>query len=166
MNKLTHFFYASLIISTLLISHLAHADSDKVFNGQKGLNQLLEKHKGDVIYLDFWASWCGPCRKSFPWMNDMQNKYQQQGFTVISVNLDADYELAQNFLKEHPALFSVIYDPKGLTAKKYKVKGMPTSYLIGRDGQIKKAHTGFFAKKITLYENEIKQFLTTNALSN
>ena len=51
----------------------------------------------------------------------------------------------------------MIYDPKGLTAKKYKVKGMPTSYLIGRDGQIKKAHTGFFAKKITLYENEIKQ---------
>jgi thiol-disulfide isomerase/thioredoxin len=166
MNKFSHFFYASLIIYALLISHLAHANSDKVFSGQKGLTQLLEQHKGDVIYLDFWASWCGPCRKSFPWMNDMQTKYKQQGFAIISINLDADHELAQSFLKDHPALFSVIYDPKGLTAKKYKIKGMPTSYLIGRDGQIKKAHTGFFINKINMYEDEIKQLLTNKALSD
>jgi len=164
MNKLIHFFYISLAISVLLISHLANANNE--LTGQKKLTQMLEQHKGEVIYLDFWASWCGPCRKSFPWMNDMQSKYQQQGFAVISINLDADHELAQSFLKDHPALFSVIYDPKGLTAKKYKVKGMPTSYLIGRDGKIKKAHTGFFTKKSSIYEDEIIQLLTTNALSN
>lgn len=155
-----------MIILTLFTSHSANAGEESVLKGQQGLTQMLEQHKGDVIYLDFWASWCGPCRKSFPWMNDMQNKYQQQGFTVISINLDAEHQLAQKFLKENPALFTVIYDPKGVTAKQYKVKGMPTSYLIGRDGQIKKAHTGFFTKKISIYEDEIKQLLSTKALAN
>ena len=160
MNKLTHSFCTSLIILALLASHSANANKAVQLNGQLGLTQILQQHKGDVIYLDFWASWCGPCRKSFPWMNEMQNKYQHQGFTVISINLDAEYDLAQIFLKEHPALFSVVYDPKGLTAKAYKVKGMPTSYLIGRDGQIKKAHTGFLTKKTSIYEDQIKQLLT------
>ena len=155
-----------MIVLSVLILHTAYATDNNKLYGQEGLTQMLEQHKGDVIYLDFWASWCGPCRKSFPWMNDMQNRYQQQGFTIISINLDAEHDLAEDFLKEHPALFSVIYDPKGQTAKKYKVKGMPTSYLIGRDGQIKKAHTGFFTKKIPTYENEIKQLLTTRNLSN
>lgn len=155
-----------MIILTLFMSHTANAGDESQLNGQQGLTQMLEQHKGDVIYLDFWASWCGPCRKSFPWMNDMQNKYQQQGFTVISINLDAEHELAQKFLKENPALFTVIYDPKGLTTRQYKVKGMPTSYLIGRDGQIKKAHTGFFTKKTPIYEDEIKQLLSTKTLAN
>jgi len=150
----------------LLKANSSHANNNVHFRGQEGLTQLLEKHEGDVIYLDFWASWCGPCRKSFPWMNEMQNKYQQQGFTIISINLDAEYDLAMAFLKEHPASFSVVYDPKGITAREYKVKGMPTSYLISRDGQIKKAHTGFFTKKTSIYEDEIKQLLTKEVRSN
>ncbi|MCJ8321523.1 MAG: TlpA family protein disulfide reductase [Colwellia sp.] len=158
--------FTTLIFLALLVADSANANKDVQLRGQEGLTQMLELHKGDVIYLDFWASWCGPCRKSFPWMNDMQNKYHQQGFTVISINLDAEYDLAEKFLKEHPALFSVIYDPKGITAKKYQVKGMPTSYLIGRDGEIKKAHTGFFTKKILSYEDEIKQLIASKTLSN
>ncbi|MBL4764576.1 MAG: TlpA family protein disulfide reductase [Colwellia sp.] len=128
-------------------------------SSQAALEQALDKHKGEVVYLDFWASWCGPCRKSFPWMNKIAAQYKQQGFSVISVNLDANKALATKFLNETPASFTVIYDPKGKIAKHFKIQGMPSSMLIGRDGKIKSRHTGFFTKKIPLYQQEIEQLL-------
>lgn len=133
--------------------------AQNVVNSQVALEKMLEQHKGEVIYLDFWASWCVPCRKSFPWMNQINAEYKGQGFSVISVNLDANRSLAQKFLKESPASFPVIYDPKGKIAKHFKIQGMPSSMLIGRDGQIKSRHTGFFTKKIPLYQREIQQLL-------
>jgi len=123
------------------------------------LERTLQKHKGEVIYLDFWASWCGPCRKSFPWMNKIETEYKKQGFSVISVNLDANKALATKFLNEMPATFTVIYDPKGKIAKHFKIQGMPSSMLIGRDGKIKLRHTGFYTNKISQYQLEIEQLL-------
>lgn len=157
MKRIIGFLSASLIILSV-VSSQASATTTQLPPAQL-LKSLLEKHKGDVIYLDFWASWCSPCRQSFPWLNSMQETYQGQGFNVISVNLDANYSLATDFLKETPVLFSVVFDPKGKTAKQYKVKGMPTSYLINREGVIVKGHTGFFPDKIPTYESEIKQLM-------
>ncbi len=123
------------------------------------LEQTLAQHKGKVIYLDFWASWCGPCRKSFPWMNAMQAKYQTQAFTVLSINLDHRKDLATNFLLTSPANFPIIYDPKGKLAKKFKIKGMPSSYLINKAGELVSAHVGFTKRKQMEYEAEIKTLL-------
>ncbi|MBL4900087.1 MAG: TlpA family protein disulfide reductase [Colwellia sp.] len=142
-----------------MLSFPSNAYADETINSQVALEQALAKHKGEVIYLDFWASWCGPCRKSFPWMNKIEAKYKQQGFSVISINLDANKDLAAKFLKETPASFTVIYDPKGKIAKHFKIQGMPSSMLIGRDGKIKSRHTGFFTKKISQYQQEIEQLL-------
>jgi cytochrome c biogenesis protein CcmG/thiol:disulfide interchange protein DsbE len=103
----------------------------------------LENFSGKVVYLDFWASWCGPCRQSFPWMNEMRAKYAEQGLEIIAVNLDADAGDAAEFLAEHPASFTVLYDDEGITPRSYAVKGMPTSYLISRDGQLVSGHLGF-----------------------
>lgn len=110
-----------------------------------GINQTvrLGKPSGKIVYLDFWASWCAPCRQSFPWMNAMQEKYKAQGFEVIGVNLDAQTADAEKFLDKLPARFTVAYDPKGASAKAYGVKGMPTSLLIGRDGKVIHQHIGF-----------------------
>jgi thiol-disulfide isomerase/thioredoxin len=141
----------------LSISHVAY--SQELISSRVELEQALSKHKGDVVYLDFWASWCGPCRKSFPWMNKVQAQYQQQGFRVISINLDADKKLAEKFLIETPATFDVIYDPKGKIARHFKIQGMPSSMLIGRDGEIKSRHTGFFPNKISEYQQEIETLL-------
>ena len=120
---------------------------------------LLTQHNGKVIYLDFWASWCGPCRKSFPWMNKIQSTYSSEKFTVISINVDNDEALAKEFLHTLPASFPVVYDPKGELAKKYNVKGMPSSYLINSSGELVQQHTGFFSKKIKQYEHEITQLI-------
>jgi thiol-disulfide isomerase/thioredoxin len=103
----------------------------------------LESHKGKVVYLDFWASWCAPCRKSFPWMNAMHKKYAEDGLLVIGVNVDRDEKAAQKFLKKTPADFSIVYDPEGKLASQYKLEAMPSSFLFGRDGQLQDSHLGF-----------------------
>lgn len=98
---------------------------------------------GKIVYLDYWASWCGPCRQSFPWMNDMQAKYGPQGLRIIAVNLDAKPEDARKFLARQPASFTLAFDPTGQTPRQFGVKGMPSSFLIGRDGAILARHMGF-----------------------
>lgn len=153
-NPITKFM---LILISLIISNAAFSNA---LTSKQQLEKAIQDHKGEVIYLDFWASWCGPCRKSFPWLNQIQRKYQDQGFVVISVNLDANREHAEKFLKENPADFAVIYDPKGKTAKHFKIQGMPSSILIDKNGDIKTTHAGFFTKKIPQYEQEIIALLT------
>jgi len=103
----------------------------------------LSALKGKVVYVDFWASWCGPCRQSFPWMNAMQAKYGAKGLQVVGVNLDAKRADADKFLGEVPASFAIAFDAQGDTPKRYAVKGMPTSVLIGADGKVLQVHNGF-----------------------
>ena len=119
----------------------------------------LSQYKGKVVYLDFWASWCKPCRQSFPWMNAMQAKYAGDGLVVVSVNLDEEHADADKFLKQVPADFTIVYDPEGKLAEQYKLIGMPTSFLIGRDGQVAKRHAGFFDSSPAEYEAEIRALL-------
>ena len=125
-------------------------------NGTIGLDSL----KGQVIYLDFWASWCAPCKKSFPWLNQMQSKYQAKGFKVIAVNLDKDQALAKKFLTNNPAKFEIGYDPEGGIASQLKVKGMPSSYLIDRNGNIVSSHVGFLEKDTGKMEKKIIELLS------
>jgi cytochrome c biogenesis protein CcmG, thiol:disulfide interchange protein DsbE len=98
---------------------------------------------GKVVYVDFWASWCAPCRLSFPWMNEVQARHRAQGLQVVAVNVDAKREAADRFLAEHPASFTIAYDAKGETPRRWEVKGMPTSVLVGRDGTVLWVHRGF-----------------------
>jgi len=115
----------------------------------------VESYQGKVVYVDFWASWCTPCRKSFPWLNEMQAKYKEQGFTILSVNLDANPELAASFLKQTPAQFPIFYDPKGKVARTFKLKGMPSSFIINKAGDLVSAHVGFSEQKKEKYQQEI-----------
>jgi cytochrome c biogenesis protein CcmG, thiol:disulfide interchange protein DsbE len=109
----------------------------------KGDLITLEKLRGRVVYVDFWASWCGPCRQSFPWMNEMQRKYGAQGFTIVGINVDKRDADAQRFLQQVPAAFTVVYDPKGQAPAAYGVKAMPNSYLIDAQGRVAGVEYGF-----------------------
>ena len=119
-----------------------------------GLNGsvVLDSLRGRTVLLDFWASWCGPCRHSFPWMNDFQRRYASKGLTIVAVNLDKDRELAKGFLAEVPAEFTVAFDPSGKTAESYGVKAMPTTLVISPEGRIVATHTGFDPKKTAEFE--------------
>jgi len=101
--------------------------------------------RGQVVLLDFWASWCGPCKQSFPWMNAMHAKYAAQGLRVIAVNVDRKREDGERFLAQVPAQFTIAWDAAGTTPAAYGVKAMPSSVLIGADGRIALRHAGFRA---------------------
>ncbi len=124
----------------------------------KGMVEL-SKLKGKVVYVDFWASWCTPCRKSFPWMNELHKKYKDQGLEVVAVNLDKSREPIDVFLSKTPADFTIAYDPSGGAATTYKVTGMPSSYLIDRSGQLQTTHLGFRDKDKEEIEGKIKELL-------
>jgi len=119
----------------------------------------LSSYRGNIVWLDFWASWCVPCRRSFPWLNQVLARYDDEGFVVIGVNVDKDPELVSEFLTETPADFPVIYDPEGKLAARFGVVGMPSSFLIGRDGQIISDHVGFKRHLVTEYEASIREAL-------
>jgi len=126
---------------------------------QGGVKSLSD-YKGKVVLLDFWASWCIPCRLSFPWMNKMQKKYQAQGFEVVTINLDKDPKELNRFLAKYSASFTVLLDEKGITPEHYSVVGMPTSFLLSADGEIVARHIGFKQSKTQDYEAQIKQELS------
>lgn len=103
----------------------------------------LNSYRGKVVYLDFWASWCGPCRKSFPWMNALSERYSKDGLVVLAINVDEQAADAQRFLQKYPAKFTVLYDAKGDTPRAYNIPGMPSSFVLDRQGILRLSHTGF-----------------------
>ena len=119
----------------------------------------LSDFRGKVIYLDFWASWCKPCKKSFPWLNEIQHQYKDQGLEVVAVNLDEDREKSRKFLQQMPANFLIAYDPEGQSAERFKITGMPSSFLIDRNGYIRERHIGFRVKDIRKKEFAIEKLL-------
>lgn len=119
----------------------------------------LAQYQGKVLYLDFWASWCKPCRQSFPWMDAMQKKYAADGLVIVAVDEDEQPAEAQKFLTEERPGFSILPDPKGALAQRYALIGMPSSFLIGRDGQVIHKHQGFFQDSPAALEAEIRAAL-------
>jgi peroxiredoxin len=116
----------------------------------------LDSLRGRAVLVDFWASWCGPCQKSFPWLSTMYERYGPKGFTVVAVNLDKDRVAAEAFLERHPAAFPVVFDPSGRTAKAYKVWGMPSSFLISPSGALLYSYAGFNPKHSDEVEGRIR----------
>jgi len=121
---------------------------------------VLEAHRGKIVWVDFWASWCTPCRRSFPWLNEITDKYGGEDFVIIGVNVDTELALAEQFLREVPARFSIVYDPQGVHAKAFDVLGMPSSFLIGRDGRVISSHIGFRRDERESYEAAIVKALS------
>jgi cytochrome c biogenesis protein CcmG, thiol:disulfide interchange protein DsbE len=120
----------------------------------------LDALKGRVVYVDFWASWCGPCRKSFPWMNAMQQKYGAQGLTVVGVNVDKRRSDADRFLAQVPAQFTTVFDVNGATPTAYDVKAMPSSVLIDAAGNVVLVEEGFRDERRDALEARIRALLT------
>lgn len=142
----------TLFTSVLILSlQVGIASSEAQFD--------LTAHQGKVVIVDFWASWCVPCRRSFPWLNAIHDKYGRDGLVIIGVNLDQERAAADEFLAEYPPRFSIVYDKTKELAKEYGVVAMPSSYLIGRDGVIRKRHYGFKVKKQDEYEAAIIEAL-------
>lgn len=120
----------------------------------------LQQYRGQVVYVDFWASWCPPCLKSFPFMNEMHREFEGKGLQVIAVNLDEQAEDAHGFLQTYAADFAVAFDNASRDcARAFDVKAMPSSYLIDRKGIIRHVHLGFKADETGQLRSLIEQLL-------
>ena len=157
----------SLIITFLLFSTSLHAAGGK---GSYPIFQLpelasdsivkLDKFRGKVVYVDFWASWCGPCRQSLPKFNQLYKKLSNKGFSIIAINLDENKADANNFLKDFPVSYTVLRDSKGETPQQFGVKVMPTGYLLDRFGMVRHVHEGFRNGDELKLEQQIQKLLS------
>jgi thiol-disulfide isomerase/thioredoxin len=145
-------FLLGLVLS-LLVSQVYASDIRDISDFS------LKQYEGKVIYLDFWASWCKPCQKSFPWMNDLQNKYPSDKFQVVTINVDQKNSDMVEFLKRVPAEFVIYHDPSGQIAEKFQLPAMPTSFIIDAHGKAIKKHVGFFSKNTPSIQAEIEALL-------
>lgn len=120
----------------------------------------LEDYKGQVVYLDFWASWCKPCVQSFPALDELRAKFKAQGFEVIAVNLDHKLEKAEQFIHNNPVSYPLAYDQQATVAKAYNVQAMPSGFFIDRKGIIRLVHKGFNKGDEKKIEKAIKLLLS------
>jgi len=112
-----------------------------------------------VTYVDFWASWCLPCKQSFPWMQEMYDKYHKQGLNLVAICVDKDHSAALQFLKDSKATFTVLFDSTGALAKQYKLKAMPVSYLYDSAGHLVMSKKGFRKEETEAVKDKINQLL-------
>jgi cytochrome c biogenesis protein CcmG/thiol:disulfide interchange protein DsbE len=149
------------LVSVVLLPAALAAEAAPAFTLSTVDNKsvTLADLKGKVVYVDFWATWCPPCRKSFPWMNETYQRYHDKGLEVVAINLDKEPGLVRKFLAEVPAKFTIALDPQGKTAETYKLLGMPTSYLIDRRGRLVMTHMGFNDRDKDELERAIKSAL-------
>ena len=119
----------------------APACSALLLDGDRSVR--LADYRGKVVYLDFWASWCAPCRESFPFMNELQRELAGKGLQILAVSVDKTADEARRFLARYPAQFATALDAAAACPAAYRLEGMPSSYVIGRDGTVRAMHVGF-----------------------
>jgi peroxiredoxin len=108
-----------------------------------GQNISLAQYKGQVVMLNFWASWCGPCRQEMPLLESIYKKYHKLGFIMLGVNVEPDTQAANEWLKVTPVSFPILYDTESKVSKLYDVAGMPTSVIIDRAGKVRMVHRSY-----------------------
>jgi cytochrome c biogenesis protein CcmG, thiol:disulfide interchange protein DsbE len=127
--------------------------------GASGAPLLPAVGDGRVTHVDFWASWCTPCRLSFPWMNQVHERWAAGGLRIVAINVDRRRADALRFLAQVPARFEIAFDPAGDVARRLDIQAMPSSLLVGRDGAILSTHRGFRPADVPLLEQQLRDAL-------
>ena len=144
MNKVFNFVLLLIlpgITQALEIGEKPPACTATVMASQQKFD--VSDYKGKVVLLDFWATWCSPCKKSMPFFNSLQQEYQQKGLQIVAINVDENPDDTRTFLQQFPVNYVVVLDSEGDCPEKYQVKAMPSSYFIDRRGIIRQIHLGF-----------------------
>jgi len=120
----------------------------------------LDKLRGQVVMVNFWASWCGPCRTEFPLLDQIYKKYKSAGFTLVGVNVEPDAKDAESFIAKTPVTFPILFDKDSSVSKLYHVSGMPTTVLIDRKGVLRWVHRSYVPGDENEYLNQVRAMLT------
>jgi thiol-disulfide isomerase/thioredoxin len=151
-----------LLVTLLLVvsaSDSKAGDKAKPFDAIKAAIPDSISLDGKVVYVDFWASWCLPCRQSFPWMQEQYEKLHKNGLEIVAVSVDTDHKSAMKFLDENKVTFPVLFDSAATLAKLYDLKAMPTSFIYDRDGSLVSTHLGFVKQEADSVQMALSQLL-------
>ena len=132
---------------------------DFTLKSNAGGNVRLGELAGQVVMLNFWASWCGPCRQEIPLLEQMYQQFKPLGFTVLGVNVEESATAAKRMLKDTPVSFPILFDSNNTVSKLYNVKAMPTTLLIDRDGNMRFLHQGYKPGYEVAYEEQVRKLL-------
>ena len=163
LNSLSRLLMACLV--SLMCVSLAGAAAVKgpapnfTLKSMSGKNLKLSEMTGNVVLINFWASWCGPCREEMPLLNALHKKYAPLGFTVLGVNVEEQLDGARGFLSNVPVDFPILLDNKNKVSKQYKVIAMPTTVVVDRDGNMRYLHEGYKPGDEKKYRQMVKKLV-------
>ncbi|GMQ86982.1 MAG: TlpA disulfide reductase family protein [Gammaproteobacteria bacterium] len=168
MNTLIRTLKRALLvtaISSLLVTGTAYADfkagpaPDFTLKSESGSNLRLSEFRGEVVMINFWASWCAPCRQEMPLLDELYTQYQPLGFTILGINVEEDSTKARQMLKNIPVNFPVLFDNTSEVSKLYNVVAMPSTVLIDRDGNIRYLHQGYKPGYEESYQQQVRELI-------
>ena len=157
MKSLSVLGFICLAFCTLAVQ--AAPAPDFTLKNDAGENIRLAEQRGKVVMLNFWASWCGPCRKEMPLLDEMYQRYNKVGFELYGINVEQDTAAAQKLLKDLEVTLPVLYDPESKVSKLYKVDAMPTTVMIDKNGEIRYVNRGYKAGDEEKYRDQIQTLI-------
>ena len=160
-------FLIASMLSALLVTTPAFTEipggvrkaPDFTLKSATGRNVKLSELRGRVVLVNFWATWCTPCKEELPFFNTLYHRYQNLGLEVLGVNIDKVSSQASQMSAALGLSFPVLFDPAGRTSNLYQIRTMPTTYLVAKDGTLRHVHWGFGPAERDRYELEIRTLL-------
>jgi len=152
-------FASLLLVGTTNAATIQGKAPNFTLKSNTGKNIKLSELRGQVVLLNFWASWCGPCRQEMPLLEKLQQRYSALGFTVLGVNVEEDPSKAKTLLKDIPVSFPILFDTQNTVSKQYQVLAMPSTVMIDRNGNMRYLHKGYKPGDEAQYKKWIKQLV-------
>ena len=147
------------LVSTAGASSISGKAPEFTLKSRGGQNVRLSDYRGQVLLINFWASWCGPCRQEMPLLEDLYKRYSKLGFTILGVNVDTDSTKANNYLKDMSVTFPILYDTSNAVSKSYKVNAMPTTVIVDRNGNMRFLPQGYLPGYEKDYKKQVVQLI-------
>jgi len=161
----SHKFRLLLLLLTLAWSTSPWAAGGKAMapdftlKSLSGENLKLSELRGEVVMINFWASWCGPCRQEMPLLDQLYKRYKPMGFTILGVNVEEDSQAAKKLLKDLPVSFPILFDNRNQVSRLYKVSAMPSTFLVDRDGKLRFMHKGYQSGYEDEYQRQVRALI-------
>ncbi len=153
------------LMCSLLFTNVYAVDKNKIppdftLKSRSGENLKLSEFRGEIVMINFWASWCGPCRQEMPELERLYQRYKPMGFTLLGINVDEQIKNAEKMLKQIPVSFPILFDREHKVTDLYEVAAMPTTILIDRNGTVRGVHLGYQLGMEKLYQEQIEALLS------
>lgn len=161
--NIKHWLRGAALMTTLVVASMVSASTSVApkftLPSRSGDMISLDQLKGQVVMLNFWASWCGPCRQEMPLLDQMHKRYSSLGFTLLGVNVEANTKDAERWLADTPVSFPIVFDKESKVSQMYEVSAMPSTVFIDRKGNVRYLHRGYKPGDESEYLNQIRALL-------